>query len=150
MPVHTFHSKACDSHVVLKLLMHQILGPACSFTHSNVYDACSCYAFQADAMFMSPPWGGPAYQQEGTIFDVNKLPGMPVGLGGLVAAAASSLRRAGTPASAKCAQQTIAVFLPRNSDLQQIAAAIPAGVKWEVERAVLNQRLKGITLYMWP
>ena len=105
---------------------------------------------QADAVFMSPPWGGPAYLQKGPTFDVARnFGGMPVGLSGLIAAAGSALRPAPTTAEGCTKRGTVALFLPRNSNLQQIAAAVPEGAQWEVEHNVLNEHLKGITLYVW-
>lgn len=44
----------------------------------------------------------------------------------------------------------VAAFLPRNTDLEQLASAVPEGAVWEVERAYVNNKLKGITLYAHP
>ena len=74
--------------------------------------------------------------------------GLPVGLEGLIVAAASALRPV-CGGTVHARRRTVAIFLPRNSDLHQISAAIPHGAKWEVERNVLNGHLKGITLYIW-
>ena len=46
-------------------------------------------------------------------------------------------------------QRGIAVFLPRQTDLQQLSAAAPDSVTVEVERAVLDGFVKGITVYVW-
>ena len=43
----------------------------------------------------------------------------------------------------------IAMFLPRQTDLQQLSAAAPDGMTLEVERAVLDGFVKGITVYGW-
>jgi hypothetical protein len=43
----------------------------------------------------------------------------------------------------------VAVFLPRQTDLQQLSAAAPEGMTVEVERAVLDGFVKGITVYFW-
>ena len=43
----------------------------------------------------------------------------------------------------------VAMFLPRQTDLQQLSAAAPEGVAVEVERAVLDGFVKGITVYFW-
>lgn len=77
------------------------------------------------------------------------MPGIATGLQGLIAAAAAALRPACTGVLGEGCPGTIAIFLPRHSSMQQISQAVPAGARWEVERAVLNQRLKGITLYLW-
>ncbi len=44
----------------------------------------------------------------------------------------------------------MAAFLPRNTDLAQLAQAVPEGGVWEVERGYVNNKLKGITLYCHP
>lgn len=36
----------------------------------------------------------------------------------------------------------VAAFLPRNTDLEQLAAVVPEGAVWEVERAYVNHKLK--------
>ena len=43
----------------------------------------------------------------------------------------------------------IAMFLPRQTDLRQLSAAAPEGTALEVERAVLDGFVKGITVYLW-
>ncbi len=40
------------------------------------------------------------------------------------------------------------VFLPRNTDLAQLSAALPGDACCEVERVVLNGFLKAITVYV--
>lgn len=40
------------------------------------------------------------------------------------------------------------LFLPRNTNLKQLLEALPEGCPCEVERAVLNGFLKGITVYI--
>ena len=41
----------------------------------------------------------------------------------------------------------VVLFLPRNTDLPQLAGCVPPGERWQLERNVLNGRLKGVTLY---
>ena len=41
----------------------------------------------------------------------------------------------------------VALFLPRNTDLRQLACLVPEGKVWQVERSYLNGKLKGITFY---
>ncbi|KAK9831968.1 hypothetical protein WJX81_004177 [Elliptochloris bilobata] len=97
---------------------------------------------QADAVFMSPPWGGPAYAAAAGGFDVAAdLGGLGVGLSDLLAAARCALRPGG---------RGVAVFLPRNTLLAQVAAAALPGERCEVERCVLNGRLKAVTAYFGP
>jgi trimethylguanosine synthase len=94
----------------------------------------------ADAVFLSPPWGGPAYKAGGAPFDVEPdLGGCGVGLAAMLAAAAAA-HAAGAPLR-------VAAFLPRTARLDQIAAAAPRGVPVEVERAVVGGRVKGVTAY---
>lgn len=50
----------------------------------------------------------------------------------------------------KGTQGVVAVFLPRNTDLHQLASLVPAGSVWNVERNYVNARLKGVTLYCVP
>lgn len=42
----------------------------------------------------------------------------------------------------------VIVFLPRNTDLAQLSAALPGEACCEVERIVLNGFLKAITVYI--
>ena len=44
-------------------------------------------------------------------------------------------------------QGVVAVFLPRNTHLKQLASLVPEDGVWHVERNFVNGRLKGITLY---
>lgn len=41
----------------------------------------------------------------------------------------------------------VSLFLPRNTDLQQLASIVPEGHLWNVERNFVNGKLKGITMY---
>jgi len=41
----------------------------------------------------------------------------------------------------------VALFLPRNTDLQQLAGLVPEGMVWHAERNVVNGKLKGLTAY---
>ncbi|BDA44841.1 probable trimethylguanosine synthase at C-terminar half [Coccomyxa sp. Obi] len=94
---------------------------------------------QVDAVFMSPPWGGPAYAAQ--TFDVShNLGGLGVSLAQLLATATSLLRPEGGLG--------VMVFLPRNTDMAQLSAALPGDACCEVERVVLNGFLKAITVYI--
>lgn len=95
---------------------------------------------RADAVFLSPPWGGPAYARSAKPFALEPdLGGLGAGLASLVSAAAA--------AHAPGAQLRVAAFLPRHARLDQAIAAAPAGARVEVERAVVGGRLKGVTVY---
>lgn len=62
---------------------------------------------RADAVFLSPPWGGPNYQDAAT-FNINTM--FPEPLNG------REIFRA-----ARAASQNVAFFLPRNVDMRQVA-----------------------------
>ena len=96
----------------------------------------------ADAVFLSPPWGGPSYKAGGKTTPFVLEPdvgGCGVGLTALVAAAAA--------AHAPGAPLRVAAFLPRTARLDQCAAAAPPGAAVEIERAVVGGRVKGVTVY---
>ena len=96
-------------------------------------------SLQADVVFLSPPWGGPAYSQSGT-FDVRQeIDSLGQNLSELVQTASCALRE---PAS-----KAVACFLPRNSDLQALGETLQSGDQCLVERNVLNLHLKAVTIY---
>lgn len=83
---------------------------ACFEVHMVERQCCA----QADAVFMSPPWGGPAYAAAAGGFAVaGDLGGLRVGLAELLASARRALRPDG---------RGIAVFLPRNTLLAEVTA----------------------------
>lgn len=43
----------------------------------------------------------------------------------------------------------VCCFLPRNTNLRQLAELVPEGVVWHVERDYVNERLKGISVYAY-
>ncbi|GFH24657.1 WW domain-containing protein [Haematococcus lacustris] len=43
----------------------------------------------------------------------------------------------------------VALFLPRTTLLAELAALVPAGQVWQVERNYVNCRLKGVTFYCY-
>jgi len=94
----------------------------------------------ADAVFMSPPWGGPAYKDEAVVrLDVD-VGGLGLGLAALIAA--------GVAAHAPGAPPCVAAFLPRNSSLVDIASAASSlGLGVEVQREVINGRVRSVTAY---
>jgi len=87
---------------------------------------------KADVIFLSPPWGGPSYISS-DIFDITTMI-KPVS-GNIMYNVASQI----TP--------NIAFFLPRNVDIEQIAALSKPGEKVEVEKNILNSKVKTIMAY---
>ena len=47
------------------------------------------------------------------------------------------------------ASGVVAAFLPKNTNLSQLASLVPAGLTWHVERTFVNGKHKGITVYCW-
>lgn len=100
-----------------------------------------CCPAGADAVFMSPPWGGPAYKRAAVMRLGEDLGGLGVGLRELVRAAAAACAAAASP-------PIVAVFLPRNSCLRDIVAAgASLGLAVEVQREVVNCRVRSVTAY---
>ncbi|KAL0021294.1 hypothetical protein WJX77_000468 [Trebouxia sp. C0004] len=94
---------------------------------------------QADMVFLSPPWGGPAYSKSG-LFDVSQGIGtLQQNLRQLLHTASSALK---DPDSRR-----IACFLPRNTDLSILGDSMPSEQQCLVERNVLNSHLKAVTVY---
>ena len=90
-------------------------------------------------VFLSLPWGGPAYSKSG-IFDVSQEIGsLQQNLRQLLHTAASALK---DPDSRR-----IACFLPRNTDMNILGDSVPSGQHCLVERNVLNSHLKAVTVY---
>ncbi|KAK4515014.1 uncharacterized protein ATC70_002623 [Mucor velutinosus] len=86
---------------------------------------------KADCVFLSPPWGGPAYMAE----DVYDLKSMIPGDGMNIHKIASSI----TP--------NVAFFVPRNTDPQQLAQLAGPGNTCEIEQNSLNGKIKALTAY---
>ncbi|CAI9115777.1 OLC1v1016771C2 [Oldenlandia corymbosa var. corymbosa] len=90
---------------------------------------------KGDAVFLSPPWGGPDYAKEKT-FDIKTM---------LKPCDGFYLFKLATKIAPK-----IVMFLPRNVDINQIAeVALSVNPPWslEVEKNYLNNKLKAITAY---
>lgn len=78
----------------------------------------------ADVVFLSPPWGGPEYVKS-EVFGVAKdIGGLGVGLAGLLALALWVVDRGGPRAAPR--MWGVAVFLPRNASLVEIADEVGA------------------------
>ena len=91
------------------------------------------HRLRADVVFLSPPWGGPAYAREST-FDLDTM------MGGLDGAAVLRAALGAAP--------NAAYFLPKNVDRRRVRAlAREAGVPVEIERCQLNGRDKGVVAY---
>jgi trimethylguanosine synthase len=116
-----------------------------------------CDFFQAaarlrvDAIFASPPWGGPKYQFCET-FDVlaSMLDGQRSIKELLVVCLETVSRSWAINRQSRDGQEgrgVVSLFLPRNTDLEQLASLVPDGTLWNVERNFVNGKLKGITLY---
>lgn len=94
---------------------------------------------QADRVFLSPPWGGPAYSKSG-LFDVSQEIGsLRQNLSQLLQTASSALKE---PES-----KEIVCFLPRNTDLHALGETVQGQEHCLVERNVLNSHLKAVTVY---
>ncbi|XP_064605745.1 trimethylguanosine synthase-like [Liolophura sinensis] len=88
-------------------------------------------SLQADVVFLSPPWGGPAYL-DSEVFDLDTM--IPLN-GSRIFRLAQGITK------------NIAYFLPRNSDVEQITKLAGPGGKVEIEHNFLNKKLKSITAY---
>ncbi|XP_069777569.1 trimethylguanosine synthase [Narcine bancroftii] len=86
---------------------------------------------KADAVFLSPPWGGPNYVNT-EIFDLKTM----ISLDGFEV---FTLSQKITP--------NIVYFLPRNADIEQVASLAGPGGRVEIEQNFLNSKLKTITAY---
>ena len=86
----------------------------------------------ADVVFLSPPWGGPEYLKS-DVYDIEAA---------LQPCPASQLM-----ASARQISSDIAIFLPRNSNTQQLAMLAGPGNSVELEQSFLNRRLIAITAF---
>ncbi|KAH7727540.1 Protein T08G11.4 b [Aphelenchoides avenae] len=83
-----------------------------------------------DAVFLSPPWGGPSYLQE-KVYDLDKQE--PNGY---------EIFRI-----ARKISPNIGYFLPRNTSVKQLIALAGPGGRVEVEHDVLNGKTKTLTAY---
>ncbi|XP_077546087.1 uncharacterized protein LOC144158808 isoform X3 [Haemaphysalis longicornis] len=85
---------------------------------------------QGDVVFLSPPWGGPSYQEKGS-FDLR------------------SVKPDVFETFALCRKITpnIALLVPRNTDANQLAELAGPGGKVEIEQNLLNNKIKTITAY---
>uniref|UniRef100_A0A0N5AJY3 Trimethylguanosine synthase n=1 Tax=Syphacia muris TaxID=451379 RepID=A0A0N5AJY3_9BILA len=84
-----------------------------------------------DAVFLSPPWGGPSYLNI-EVFDLN-----------------SELTPNGFEifSAAKMLSPNIAYFLPRQTSIKQLISLAGKGASCEIEHNIFNEKIKSITAY---
>ncbi|XP_037950909.1 trimethylguanosine synthase [Teleopsis dalmanni] len=120
--------------VKLKMAKHNatIYGVAdkIEFILADFLQVCDNFKFKCDAVFLSPPWGGPQYKNK-KMYDIEKF---------LLPVSATKLL-------SECRKMTenIAIFLPRNSNMQQIVKLAGIGNQCEIVHNYLNSRLVAIT-----
>ncbi|ETN69159.1 RNA cap guanine-N2 methyltransferase [Necator americanus] len=85
---------------------------------------------QIDAVFLSPPWGGPSYLKS-KVFDLDDL--TPNGFDIYTAARKMS--------------PNIAYFLPRSTSVKQLISLSGPGGRCEIEQSCLNKKIKALTIY---
>jgi len=89
-------------------------------------------SLKADVVFLSPPWGGPEYQNQ-EVFDLKEMGGCLDGFKAF-----------------EIAQQVspnVAYFVPKNTNLDQITSLAGPGNRVEVEQNLLNRKMKTLTCY---
>lgn len=91
---------------------------------------CLAPHFRADAVFLSPPWGGPDYLKQEK-FDINEMPLNGTDLFKLT----------------EKITKNIGYFLPRNTDASQLTQLAGPGESCEIEQNFLYDKLKTITAY---
>ena len=87
---------------------------------------------KADVVFLSPPWGGPQYMKVDTYDLEEHLQPLP----------ASQMME-----KAKQISTNVAVFLPRNSNTQQLTLLAGPGGRVEIEQSFLDRKLIALTAY---
>jgi len=88
-------------------------------------------SLKADVIFLSPPWGGPSYLDVET-FDLHSM---------------SPIDGVELFHVAREITKNIAYFLPRNSDMNQVASLAGRGAYTEIETNILNRKCKTLTAY---
>jgi len=89
-------------------------------------------SLKADVVFLSPPWGGPRYAYQ-EVFDLKLMGGMMDGFAVF--------------STAKTVTENIAYFVPKNTNIEQLASLAGKGGKVEVEQNLLNRKTKTLTAY---
>ncbi|CAL1264433.1 unnamed protein product [Larinioides sclopetarius] len=85
---------------------------------------------KADVVFLSPPWGGPGYLQDAE-YDISKIE--------------PDIFK--TIEVAKQITDNIALFVPRNTVINQLVQLAGEGNQVEIEQNALNKKVKTITAY---
>lgn len=118
---------------------HPIAGPILfshgdffKLTRQNIVEHFSDYGCSDIVIFLSPPWGGPKYKSYSKF---------RLDLGG-PNSIFSIIKHARTLGTSIC------LFLPRNSDLEQIASLAQDDEKILVDFMCLHGRCKGICVYL--
>eukprot|EP01063_Lacrimia_lanifica_P019141 TRINITY_DN26206_c0_g1_i1.p1 TRINITY_DN26206_c0_g1~~TRINITY_DN26206_c0_g1_i1.p1 ORF type:complete len:336 (+),score=112.20 TRINITY_DN26206_c0_g1_i1:59-1009(+) len=94
---------------------------------------------EADIVFLSPPWGGPLYN-EAAYFDLSDIQLDP----------SNAVRYDGFDvfdATRKYVSKNIIYYLPRNLLAEQVVNLAPRGEKVEVEKNIINEKVKAISVY---
>jgi len=89
-------------------------------------------SLKADVVFLSPPWGGPEYLAQDT-FDLKDCGGCVDGYQVFK--------------TAKTVTDNIAYFVPRNTNVDQLASLTECGDTFEVEQNILTRKFKTLTAY---
>jgi trimethylguanosine synthase len=100
------------------------------FIVGNFFDLVE--GLQADVVFLSPPWGGPDYMRN-EIYDLEES---------LQPVPASKLL-----AESRKITNSIAMYLPRNSNSKQLAMLAGPGNCVEIEQNFLDRKLIALTAY---
>lgn len=90
-------------------------------------------SIKADIVFLSPPWGGPSYMKYDTTYDLEEM---------LLPVSASKLMEA-----TRKITQDIVMYLPRNSNTNQLAVLAGPKNSVEIEQNFLDRKLIAITAY---
>lgn len=99
------------------------------FINKDFFEFVSDSRSRADAVFLSPPWGGPSYRNKETFSLKDVTPDMDKIM-----------------AKARSLSNNIAAFLPRNTAVEELME-FSEGKAFEVEQNVLCGRLKTVTVY---
>ncbi|KAG8705034.1 hypothetical protein FRC12_003211 [Ceratobasidium sp. 428] len=100
-----------------------------------------------DVVFLSPPWGGPSYISGLSVTTETETESRGVQssdytLSSLIPLPGPELFTLSSEIS-----QNIAMFLPRNTNVQEIAALAPPGQSVEIEEEWMGSKLKALTCY---
>lgn len=87
---------------------------------------------RADVIFLSPPWGGPSYLKD-EVYDLETS---------LIPVPATELMR-----KARMVSRNVAMYLPRNSNTQQLTMLAGPNNAVEIEQNFLDRKLIALTAY---